>query len=247
MLAVVDYEMGNLRSVAKAFERLGQAVEVTSDPQRLLAAEGIVLPGVGAFGDCMGNLERHGLVDPLRRLIAAGRPYLGICLGLQVLFEWSEESSNAAGRAGLGVLPGVVRRFPSGLKVPHMGWNQVRFTRTPPLFDGIADDSYFYFVHSYYAVPADDSVVAARTDYGEAFVSAVWRQRLFAVQFHPEKSQQLGLRVLENFAAFCRQAAATTRLHNRPGNGHSGEWRADVSRTSVSKDDGAQDADLPRH
>lgn len=201
MLAVVDYEMGNLRNVAKAFEHLGRSVEVTGDPERLMVAEGIVLPGVGAFGDCMANLRQRGLVEPLCFLIASGRPYLGICLGLQVLFDESDEFSTTR---GMGVLRGCVRRFRQGLKVPHMGWNQLRFARRSPIFYGIDDEAYFYFVHSYYVVPSDENVIAGRTDYGELFTSAVWRDNVFGVQFHPEKSQTLGLRLLENFAAYCQ-------------------------------------------
>jgi len=196
MIALVDYGMGNLGSVNKALRRVGCEVTVTQDPGLLRDAAAIVLPGVGAFGDCMTNLTRLGLVGPLTEAIAAGKPFLGICLGLQVLFEESEE---APGVAGLGVFAGKVERFRHDLKVPHIGWNQIvpRGERAPHL-DGIADGSYVYFVHSYYVAPTDESIVATTTDYGYEFTSCVWRGNLFASQFHPEKSQSIGLRILEN-------------------------------------------------
>jgi glutamine amidotransferase len=197
-LAIVDYGMGNLRSVQKAFERLGHAAEVTSDPDRVAEAPAVVLPGVGAFGACMTNLAAHGLVEPVRAVIARGRPFLGICLGMQLLFEESDEFGPVA---GLGILPGRVVRFPHDpeRKVPHMGWNSVRIVRHAPALSGIDDGAYVYFVHSYYPVPSDPAVIATTTPYGPEFASSVVRDNVFACQFHPEKSQQVGLRLLDNF------------------------------------------------
>jgi len=199
-MAIVDYGMGNLRSVQKALEKLGYHAVITSDPQTIARAEKLILPGVGAFADAMKRLHQAGLVIPIREHIAADKPFLGICLGLQLLFEKSYEDGE---HSGLGILRGEVVRFADvpGLKVPHMGWNQVVHTGECPLFAGVPSGSYVYFVHSYYAVPAEAEVVAARTEYGGWFTSAVWRGRLFATQFHPEKSQQVGLRMLANFAS----------------------------------------------
>ena len=196
-LAVVDYGMGNLRSVQKALERVGQAAEVTRDPERIAAAPGVVLPGVGAFG---------GLLEPVRRAITANRPFLGICLGMQLLFDESEEFGPIE---GLHVLPGCVVRFPADAerKVPHMGWNTLRIARPTPHLAGIADGSHVYFVHSYYPVPADPGLVATATPYGVEFASSVVRDNVFACQFHPEKSQAVGLRLLENFVAVVRGRA----------------------------------------
>jgi glutamine amidotransferase len=197
-LAVVDYGMGNLRSVQKAFERLGQGAEVTRDPERIAAAPAVVLPGVGAFGACMESLRALGLVEPVRQAIASGRPFLGICLGMQLLFEESDEFGPVR---GLGILPGRVVRFPAdpARKVPHMGWNTLRMARPAPALAGIEDGAYVYFVHSYYPVPADPAVVATTTVHGAEFASSVARDNVFACQFHPEKSQQVGLRLLGNF------------------------------------------------
>lgn len=199
MLTIIDYQMGNLRSVQKAFERMGHAATITDDPAALAYAAKIVLPGVGAFEDAMTALRERRLVEPIREAIAAGKPFLGICLGLQLLFDKSYEDGE---HAGLGVIPGEVVRFkvPHEYKVPHMGWNQVRFRRRPPIFEGIHDGAHFYFVHSYYVVPQDESVVATETDYPQPFCSSIWRENLFATQFHPEKSQADGLTVLKNFA-----------------------------------------------
>lgn len=199
MLTIIDYQMGNLRSVQKAFERVGHAAVVSSDPATVAAATKLVLPGVGAFADAIAELRRRDLVGPVRDAIAAGKPVLGICLGLQMLFDVSYEDGE---HEGLGVLPGCVRRFdlPPQYKVPHMGWNQVRLVRRPPIFAGIDDLSYFYFVHSYYADPADGAAVAGTADYPDPFCAMVWRDNLFATQFHPEKSQAQGLRILQNFA-----------------------------------------------
>jgi glutamine amidotransferase len=197
MIALVDYGMGNLGSVDKALRRVGCEVTVTQDAGAVRDARAVVLPGVGAFGDCMKNLTALGLAQPVRDSLAAGKPFLGICLGLQVLFEESEE---APGVSGLGVLAGKVERFRHRLKVPHIGWNQITVRgERPPHLAGIADGSFVYFVHSYYVVPEDESVIATVTDYGYDFVSSVWRDNLFASQFHPEKSQAVGLRLLANF------------------------------------------------
>ena len=199
MIAIIDYQMGNLRSVQKGFERVGFAAEITSDPARLAAADKVVLPGVGAFGDAMAELRNRGLIEPIRDLIAAGKPFLGICLGLQLLFDVGYEGGE---HAGLGVLRGKVVRFdlPPGFKVPHMGWNEGRFVRPAPVLEGLPDGTHFYFVHSYYVVPEDPSLVAIETTYGHPFCAMIWRDNLFATQFHPEKSQADGLRLLRNFA-----------------------------------------------
>jgi glutamine amidotransferase len=199
MLAIIDYEMGNLRSVQKGFERGGHEAVVTSDPAVLADATKIVLPGVGAFADAIAALRARGLVEPIRRAVDAGKPFLGICLGLQLLFDRGYEDG---AHEGLGILPGEVVRFdvPAEFKVPHMGWNQVTFRHRPPIFDGIDDGTHFYFVHSFYVVPSDASVIATETDYAGPFCSSIWRENLYATQFHPEKSQADGLRVLKNFA-----------------------------------------------
>jgi glutamine amidotransferase len=199
MIAIVDYEMGNLRSVQKAFERVGHSATITSDPAALADATKIVLPGVGAFRDAIAALRDRKLVEPIRQAIEAGKPFLGICLGLQMLFDKGYEDGE---HEGLGIIPGEVVRFkaPAEFKVPHMGWNQIRFRRRPPIFDGIDDGAHFYFVHSYYVVPRESDVIATETEYAAPFTSSIWRDRLFAMQFHPEKSQAAGLRVLKNFA-----------------------------------------------
>jgi glutamine amidotransferase len=196
-IAVVDSGSGNLRSVEKALVAAGGEPVVTADPDRVRAADRVVVPGQGAFADCMRNLAARGLDAAIRESIRAGRPYLGICLGLQVLFEDSEEHGPVA---GLGILPGhVVRLRPQALKVPHIGWNQVAARRPEPLMAGIPEQGSFYFVHSYVAVPADPSLIALACDYGGPFAAAVRRDNLFACQFHPEKSQRHGLRLLANF------------------------------------------------
>ncbi len=199
MIIIVDYGMGNLRSVQKAFERVGFKAAITSDPQRVLSAEKLVLPGVGAFSDAMHELAARGLIEPICEVIARGTPFLGICLGLQLLFEESEEGGT---HRGFGILGGKVVRFPEtpGLTVPHMGWNQIQIHRDAPLFRGIADGAHFYFVHSFYVEPVESSIVATTTDYAGPFCSMIWRDYIFATQFHPEKSQSLGLQFLKNFA-----------------------------------------------
>lgn len=206
MIAIVDYQMGNLRSVQKAFESQGFDAVVTDDVGTIMSARGVVLPGVGAFGDCCRELEARRLIKPLLEWIDSGRPFLGICLGLQVLLTISEESRTMR---GLNVIPGRVRKFAAGdLKVPHMGWNRVHYAsagtgdgagRGCPLFEGIPDGTFFYFVHSYYVDPEDRTVVEGSTDYGITFASAVWHDNVFATQFHPEKSQHAGLKLIENF------------------------------------------------
>ncbi len=200
MLAIIDYGMGNLRSVYMAFRRLGVEAEVTSDPGVLAQAQAVVLPGVGAFGDAMGNLRSLGLVQPIREIIADDTPLIGICLGLQLLFESSVEMGT---HRGLGVLPGRVRRFPNSLTVPHMGWNQIHQARPIPLWRGLPDHAYAYFVHSYYVEPDDASVIAATTDYGIDYASVVARGNLYGIQFHPEKSQTVGERILRNWLIEC--------------------------------------------
>ncbi len=206
MIAIVDYGMGNLRSVHKGFERVGFQATVTQDPMKIKGALGLVLPGVGAFRMAMENLRSLRLVDPILTFIESGRPFLGICLGLQLLFRESEEFGY---QEGLGVFRGRVVRFPfgdstahstrSGLKVPHMGWNAVQLKKRLPALDGIENGAHFYFVHSYYPIPEEPEIVATTTDYGGEFTSSVGRGNLFACQFHPEKSQTLGLRILKNF------------------------------------------------
>ena len=206
MIAVIDYGMGNLRSVQKALEFVGAKVIVTHDPDLILNANSVVLPGVGAFKDCMANLKKLKLVDPIRKFIDGGKPFLGICLGLQVLFEESEEYGPVA---GLGILPGKVVKFPGGssetkngrpIKIPHMGWNQIKVKKNVPLFGGMGDAPYFYFVHSYYVVPEDQNMIATVTNYGVEFVSGIQHKNIYAFQFHPEKSQTLGLSILERFS-----------------------------------------------
>lgn len=219
-IAIVDYGMGNLRSVEKGFEKVGQNVVVTNEPKVVLDADGIVLPGVGAFSDCMRNLKKGKLIDSVIKGIEKGKPYLGICLGLQILFTESEEFGVCK---GLDIIKGKVVRFPekmkepvpslpsglslepSFLKVPHMGWNMIDIKRRPPILDGIPDQSYFYFVHSYYVAPEDKGVIATTTDYGVTFTSMVWKDNIFATQFHPEKSQETGLRILKRFGEFVSQ------------------------------------------
>ncbi len=200
MIVIVDYGMGNLRSVQKAFEKVGASAVISRDPDEIRKAEHLVLPGVGAFPQCMKNLTGLGLAEPVLEVVRSGRPFLGICLGLQLLFDESEEFGV---HQGLKLVPGRVRGFDKdmGLKIPHMGWNEVWFRKDVPIFRGIEDGSYFYFVHSYYVDPTDEADVAAETDYGIKFACAVQRDNVFATQFHPEKSQAKGLELLRNFAA----------------------------------------------
>ncbi|MDO8730110.1 MAG: imidazole glycerol phosphate synthase subunit HisH [Candidatus Omnitrophota bacterium] len=198
-VAIIDYGMGNLASVEKACAFLGVRAQVTSDPKQIGRAAKVILPGVGAFGAAMGELKKRRLIAPILDAITEERPFFGLCLGLQLLFESSDE---APGVRGLCILPGKVKRFPrkKGLKVPHMGWNQLEIARRNPLLAGIPDGAFMYFVHSFYAVPGDRYLVAARTGYGRMFPSVVWDGgRIWATQFHPEKSQKWGLRILKNF------------------------------------------------
>jgi glutamine amidotransferase len=195
-LVVVDYGAGNLRSVEKALVSLGYAPRVTKEPREVDRAAAVILPGVGAAGQIMGSLRNLGMDEAVTNYIASGRPFLGVCMGMQVLFDWSDEDG---GQACLGVLPGRVRRLGAGVKVPHMGWNAVSQRVEHPMWRGVPDDSYFYFVHSYVVEPSDGAVQAASTDYAGPFTSAVTRGNLFGTQFHPEKSGQRGLSLYRNF------------------------------------------------
>lgn len=196
MIAVIDYGMGNLRSVQKGLESAGFSAIVTDQPDQIGQAKGLILPGVGAFAEAMSNLQKNGLDRLIRREIAQGKPFLGICLGYQLLFENSEEGTGAK---GLGIFPGSVRRFSCDFKVPHMGWNQVQITRKIPLLKGILDSSYFYFNHSYYVDPDDREIICGLTNYENNFASIVSRGNIYGLQFHPEKSSRCGLKVLVNF------------------------------------------------
>jgi len=197
-IVIIDYGMGNLRNVQKAFEKIGFAARLTRNKNEIERASAIVLPGVGAFKDCMENLEKHGLVEPLLRSVEKGKPYLGICLGLQILFSESEEFGS---HKGLNLINGKVVRFVPGPehKVPHMGWNTIEKEKEVPMLQGIESGDFFYFVHSYYVIPDQAQWVSSFTSYGRPFASSIWKENLFATQFHPEKSQQKGLRILENF------------------------------------------------
>jgi len=203
-IVIIDYGMGNLRSAQKAFEKVGYAARLSSDPADIAAADKLVLPGVGAFRDCIGNLREGGFVEPLLAHVDAGKPLLGICVGLQLLFSESEEFGR---HQGLGIIPGRVVRFPAGmqhqgeeLKVPHMGWNSLQIRQASPVLRGVEEGSFVYFVHSYYAVPDDPSIVAAQATYGDVtFCASLWRDNVMATQFHPEKSQTVGLAMLKNF------------------------------------------------
>ncbi|MCE2431835.1 MAG: imidazole glycerol phosphate synthase subunit HisH [Candidatus Latescibacteria bacterium] len=197
MIAIVNYGMGNLRSVQKAFEHVGAKAFIVDRPEDIDAAERVVLPGVGAFGDAMNNLKTAGLIAPIVRAISEGRPFLGICLGLQLMFAESEEMGQYR---GLDILPGKVKRFPEGQRVPQIGWNEVRIQRDTSLLDGVPDGSYFYFVHSFFVVSERDEDVVGVTDYGIDYASIAGNDRAFGVQFHPEKSQDAGLKILKNFA-----------------------------------------------
>jgi len=201
-IAIVDYGIGNLRSVQKAFESVGASAQLCTDPDRIKAADKVVLPGVGAFKDCVDNLKSSGLVGPVLDHIASGRPFLGICVGMQMLFDVGYEDGE---HKGLGILKGKVVRFDvdkqMGLKVPHMGWNQLNARKASPLLKDLPQGAGVYFVHSYHCVPDDESIIATTTDYGRPFVSSVWKGNVLATQFHPEKSQKVGLQILGNFAA----------------------------------------------
>lgn len=205
-IVVIDYGAGNLRSVARAVERVGYQALVTQRPEDVAAADAVILPGVGAAADTMRNLRIAGMVDVVREFIASGRPFLGVCMGLQALLTVSEEGGE---HACLDVIPGRVRRLPEGLKVPHMGWNRVRQVRPHPVFKEIPDGAYFYFVHSYVAEPQDPEVVVGETEYGTVFPAVIARGNLVATQFHPEKSGEVGLRFYANFLEHARVALAT--------------------------------------
>ncbi len=204
MIAIADYGIGNLGSVTKAFRHAGAEVTLTADPQALRAADALVLPGDGAFGATMDEVTRRGLVPVLREAVETGKPVLGICIGMQLFFEESEEHG---WHAGLGFLPGRVRRFDDGLPVPHMGWNRLRRRQAHPLLEGIEDGAYVYFVHSYYC-DAPDAVTIATSDYGRDFAAVAGRESVLGVQFHPEKSQEVGLRMVANFVRMLGRRAA---------------------------------------
>jgi glutamine amidotransferase len=212
MIAIIDYGGGNLRSVTNAISRLGYQPKLISAPEEVLTAPAVILPGVGAAADTMANLQRLGLVGPIRQFIANGRPFLGVCIGLQVLLSGTEEGG---WHECLGIIPGVVRRLPNGLKVPHMGWNQVRQEISHPIFDGIPDETNFYFVHSYYVEPEDRSLVAGETEYGIMICSIIARGNLVATQFHPEKSGEVGLRIYDNFIKMALGAKVSRRQQNQ--------------------------------
>ena len=204
-VVIIDYGMGNLMNVKNALKKIGCEVEVTNKPSAIKKARAIVLPGVGSFKDCIENLKKNNLIHPLCDFISSGRPFLGICLGMQVLFTESEEFGYTR---GLGIFKGRVVHFPreKGLKIPHMGWNSIRIKKRAPHLKNIPDNSYFYFVHSYYVIPEDKNIIATTTEYGEEFASSIWRENVFACQFHPEKSQKVGLELLKNFKEIVENA-----------------------------------------
>ena len=203
MIAIIDYDAGNIKSVEKAIQSLGEEAVVTRDPKVILSADGVILPGVGAFGDAMAKLEGYHLVDVIRQCVSEKIPFLGICLGLQLLFESSEESP---GVKGLGILEGEIVRLPveSGLKIPHIGWNDLKLPRRGRLFEGIEEGAYVYFVHSYYLKAKDPEIVMATTEYGTTIHASVEKGNVFACQYHPEKSSGVGLKMLENFIRIIR-------------------------------------------
>ncbi len=208
MITIIDYGAGNLRSVVNAIAKLGYRPKITSSPSEVLDARAVILPGVGAAADTMENLKALGMVDPIRQFIHEGRPFFGVCIGLQILFTSTEEGG---WHECLGVIPGQVKKLPPGLKIPHMGWNQVNQKISHPVFDGIPDGANFYFVHSYYVDPDDKSVVAGETEYGINICSVIARGNLIATQFHPEKSGEFGLRIYDNFL----KLALTDRVSDR--------------------------------
>lgn len=199
MIAIIDYDAGNLKSVEKALKSLGQETIVSRDSSVIKAADKVILPGVGSFGDAMNNLDHFNLVDTIKDIAESGKPFLGICLGLQLLFERSDETPGAE---GLSILPGEILRIPpsDGLKIPHMGWNSIKIKDNARLFNGVPDNSYVYFVHSYYLKASDEDIVAATTEYSTHIHASVEKNNIFACQFHPEKSSDIGLRILNNFA-----------------------------------------------
>lgn len=199
MISIIDYGAGNLRSVQKAFEFLGYSAEVTSDKEKILSADKVILPGVGAFGDCMRNLNSYDVTDCIHKVIENKTPFLGICLGLQLLFEKSEESEGAT---GLSVFEGDIIEIPKceGLKIPHIGWNSIEYNKECPIFKRLPENPFVYFVHSYYMNPKNKSIISAKTEYGAKLPIALWSENTFATQFHPEKSGDIGLTILKNFA-----------------------------------------------
>lgn len=203
MIAIIDYGMGNLHSVSKALERLGYEYEIVDTPEKLLSAEGALLPGVGAYGDAMRNLEQQGFISAIREFAASGRPLFGICLGMQLLFQESEEHGQ---HEGLGIFPGAIRRFQGDYKIPHMGWNRLKFLQKSPLLEGV-EEGYAYFVHSYFLQPetTNRSVLLATAEYFQEVPAIVGRQNVFATQFHPEKSGDVGMKLLENFAKMVKE------------------------------------------
>ena len=206
MIALLDYGAGNLRSVEKALRFVGGNVRLVQSPDGMKNASAVVLPGVGAFDDCVNAMQRQELLEATREFVGTGRPFLGICIGYQALFERSEEFDSSA--TGLGLFAGKVVRFPDGqkLKIPQIGWNQIEIVQPEcPVFSGVENGSHVYFVHSFYPQPEDDSIAATRTTYGVDFISAVWRENVFATQFHPEKSQKVGLKILENFVNLTKE------------------------------------------
>ena len=203
MIAIIDYDAGNIKSVEKAIRFLGEDTCVTRNPEEIMQADGVILPGDGAFGDCMGKLRGYGLVEPIKES-AGKKPFLGICLGLQLLFECSEESP---GVEGLGILPGKIVRIPSegGLKIPHIGWNDLHFPKRGRLFEGVGEGAYVYFVHSYYLKAEEPEIVTATTEYGATIHASVEKGNIFACQFHPEKSSGVGMKILQNFIGLTKQ------------------------------------------
>ena len=214
-IAIVDYGVGNLRSVEKALAAVGARAAITSNPDDVAAAGAVVLPGVGAFGAAAANLRQSGLLPLVLESIAAGKPFLGICVGMQLLYEYSEELYGGKIARGLGLLPGAVRLFPPGLKTPQIGWNQLELRQESPLFKGIDGGSYVYFVHSYYCDPADKQDTAAETEYGITYCSSVIHKNIAAIQFHPEKSSVVGLAILRNFWRWCRDEWQEEAAHAR--------------------------------
>ena len=199
MIAVIDYGAGNIRNVVNAVNKLGYRVQLTSDPDKLLSADTVILPGVGAAGDTVSSLRKLNLIEPVRRIVTENRPFMGICIGLQILFTETEEDK---GQKCLDVFSGMVKRFPVGQKIPHMGWNQVKQKISHPVFEGVPDNSNFYFVHSYYVDPGDKSLVAGTTEYGVEFCSIIARGNVIGTQFHPEKSGDVGLKIYDNFLRY---------------------------------------------
>lgn len=214
MIAVLDYDAGNIKSVEKALNFLGEEVKITRDKEEILTADGVILPGVGAFGDAMEKLHQYGLVEVIREVVERGIPFLGICLGLQLMFESSEETP---GVEGLHLLDGKIRRIPAapGLKIPHIGWNDLTFPNEGRLFRGVEEHSYVYFVHSYYLEAADPSIVTATTEYGTLIHASVEKDNIFACQFHPEKSSRVGMKILQNFIEITQESGKNNKQGGR--------------------------------